>query len=83
MDIDTLNIFENSNTDQLNREYYYNINNYEESIAKKVYVIVHACMPQLLTNIKAHQQIDDYGSFNDIMNLTISRLSKIRVLNRE
>jgi hypothetical protein len=34
-------------------------------------------MPQLLTNIKAHQQIDGYGSFNDIMNLTISRQSKI------
>jgi hypothetical protein len=44
-------------------------------------------MPQLLTNIKAQQQIDDYGTFkqqiddygtfNDIMNLTISRQSKI------
>jgi hypothetical protein len=36
-------------------------------------------MPQLLTDIKAQQQIDDYGSFNDIMNLTltISRQSKI------
>jgi hypothetical protein len=61
----------------MNREYYNNINNYEVSIAKKVYVIVHACMPQLLTNIKAQQQIDDYGSFNDIMNLTISRQSKM------
>jgi hypothetical protein len=34
-------------------------------------------MPQLLTNIKAQQWIDDYGSFNDVMNLTISRQSKI------
>jgi hypothetical protein len=34
-------------------------------------------MPHLLTNIKAQQRIDDYGSFNDIMNLTISRQSKI------
>jgi hypothetical protein len=30
---------------------YYNINNYEESIAKKVNVIVHVCMLQMLTNI--------------------------------
>jgi hypothetical protein len=34
-------------------------------------------MPLLLTNIKAHQRIDDYGSFNDIMNVTMSRHSKI------
>jgi hypothetical protein len=56
-----------------------NINNYEESIAKKVNIIVHACMPQLLTNIKAQQRIDDYGSFNDIMNLalTTNRQSEI------
>jgi hypothetical protein len=60
----------------MNRQYDY-INNYEESIAKKVNIIVHACMPQLLTNIKAQQRIDDYGSFNDIMNLTVSRQSKI------
>jgi hypothetical protein len=60
----------------MNREYDI-INNHEESIAKKVNVIVHDCMPQWLTNIKAQQRIDDYGSFNDIMNLTISRQSKI------
>jgi hypothetical protein len=62
----------------LNTEYY-NINNYEESLAKKVNIIVHACMPQWLTNIKAQQRIDDYGRFNDIMNLTltINRQSKI------
>jgi hypothetical protein len=52
----------------MNREYD-NINNYEESIAKNVNIIVHACMSQLLTNIKAQYRIDDYGSFNDIMNL--------------
>jgi hypothetical protein len=34
-------------------------------------------MPHLLTNIKAQQRIDDYGSFNDVMNLTISRQSMI------
>jgi hypothetical protein len=34
-------------------------------------------MPQLLTNIKAQQQIDYYGSFNDIINWTISRQPKI------
>jgi hypothetical protein len=63
----------------MNREYY-NINNYEELIAKRVNTIIHACMPQLLTNIKAQQRIDDYDdSFNEIMNLilTISRQSKI------
>jgi hypothetical protein len=63
----------------MNREYDY-INDYEESIAKKVNIIVHDCMPQLLTNIKAQQRIDDYGSFNDIMNLTIRRQSKISAL---
>jgi hypothetical protein len=62
----------------MNREYDIT-NNYEESIAKKVNIIVHACMSQMLTNIKAQQRIDDYGSFNDIMNLTltISRQSEI------
>jgi hypothetical protein len=62
----------------MNREYY-DINNYSESIAKKVRIIVHACMPQLLTNIKAQQRIDEYGRSNDIMNLTltISRQSEI------
>jgi hypothetical protein len=36
-------------------------------------------MPQLFINIKAQQRIDDYGSLNDIMNLTltISRQSKM------
>jgi hypothetical protein len=62
----------------MNREYDIT-NNYEESIAKKVNIIEHACMPHLLTNIKAQQRIDDCGSFNDIMNLTltISRQSEI------
>jgi hypothetical protein len=55
----------------------HNINNPLKSIAKKVNVIVHACMPQLLTNIIAQQQIDDYGSFIDIMNLTVSRQSRM------
>jgi phosphate uptake regulator len=64
----------NSNNDQINREYD-NINNYEESIAKKVNIIVHACMPQ--------QRIDDYGSFNDIMNLTISTQCKIICVDSE
>jgi hypothetical protein len=34
-------------------------------------------MTQLLTNVKAQQRIDDYGSFNNIMNLTISTHYKI------
>jgi hypothetical protein len=53
----------------MNREYD-NINNYEESIAKKLNIIAHDCMPHLLTNIKAQQRIDDYGSFNDIINFS-------------
>jgi hypothetical protein len=52
----------------MNREYDY-ITNYEESIAKKVNIIAHACVPQMLTNIKAQHRINDYGSFNDIMSL--------------
>ena len=36
-------------------------------------------MPQLLTNIKAQQQIDGYGSFNAITNTTISRQSKMMI----
>jgi hypothetical protein len=44
---------------------HYDINNYEESIAKKVNIIVYACMPQLLAHIIAQQRIDDYGSFNN------------------
>jgi hypothetical protein len=58
----------------MNREYC-NIDNYSESIAKKMIIIVYACTTQLLTNIKAQQQIDDFGNFNDIMSLklTISR----------
>jgi hypothetical protein len=57
----------------------HNTNNYEESVAKKVDIILHACTTQFLTHIIAQQQIDDYGSFNDIMHLTltISRQSKI------
>ena len=31
----------------------------------------------MLTKIKAQQRIDDYGSFNDVTNLIISRQSKI------
>jgi hypothetical protein len=63
------NINENLNNDSMNREYDI-INNYEELIAEKVNIIVHACMPQLLTNIKAQQRIDDYGGYNDIMNFS-------------
>jgi hypothetical protein len=66
----------NLNNHSMNRQYDY-INNYEESLAKKVNIIVHDCMPQLLTNIKTQQRIDDYGSFNDIMSLTISRHSEM------
>jgi hypothetical protein len=36
----------------MDREYY-NIDNYEESTAKKVNTKSHACVPQMLTNIKA------------------------------
>jgi hypothetical protein len=66
----------------MNRQYD-NINNYEESIAKKVNIIVHACMPQLLTNIKTHQRNIDYGSFNDIMNLTVTISKKSKIISVE
>jgi hypothetical protein len=62
---------------------YCNINNYEESLAKKVNIIVHACMPQLLTNIKAQQRFDDYGSFNDVMNVTLTRSRQSKIMSIE
>ena len=56
-----LNTNENLNNDYMNRGNYFNIDSYEVSIVREVSIILHACTPQWLTNIKAQQHIEEYG----------------------